>query len=125
MMFAWLVISNHCALGLMERTEAAESEHSHCHGGTTHHHDAPGEKGDTGECCKTLRVVPLTAKAEVKFDASKFEIQVFALVQMLAAQQTESLRTVFVFDHGPPRCISFAESVLQRSLLSHAPPFVV
>ena len=25
-------------------------------------------------------------------------------------------------DTGPPRCLSFAESVLQESMLSHAPP---
>jgi hypothetical protein len=122
LMIAWFIITNHCALGLMQRTTAARNEHAHCHGGKTKQDGAPGE---TRECCKTMRVVPLTTNAEVKFDASKFEVQIFALVQVFAAPQKEPLRTMFVFDHGPPRCISFAESVLQRSLLSHAPPFAV
>jgi hypothetical protein len=121
LMIAWLVITNHCALGLMQPTANAKSEHAHCHGGKTKQDDAPGE---TRECCKTLHA-SLPAKAEVKFDASKFQLQVLLLVQALAVGIAKPAPAVFIFDHGPPRTLSFAESVLQRSLLSHAPPLAV
>jgi hypothetical protein len=106
----------------MERTTAATSEHEHCCGNKTRPNRVPGE---TRECCKMMRVVLLTAQAEVKSDASKFEFLVNVPLHVSAALQVGPPRTVFVFDHGPPQSISFAESVLQRSLLGHAPPISV
>jgi hypothetical protein len=117
-MSAWFVLNNHCVLGLMEG-KAAQTVHAHCHGAKPQQH-APA--GDTRECCKYAQIAPLTAKAGVEFDGARFEMLTFAALQVLAARLDESLATAFVFDHGPPGNVSFAESVLQVSLFSHAPP---
>jgi len=125
LMIAWFSATNHCALGLMTPTVRAEAEHSHCHVGNT----APGkgEPADDGarQCCKSIHGTLVPAKAEVKFDAAKFQIQLFGLIRVLAPVSAERVVVSSVCDHGPPRALSFAESVLQRSLLSHAPPFAV
>ncbi len=124
LMISWFIATNHCALGLMRPTVQAEAEHSHCHAGKT----VPGKNLPSDglrECCRTLQAAPVPEKAEVKFDASKFQLPHFALLQVLAPQKTARALPSFVLDHGPPRAVSFAESVLQRSLLCHAPPFAV
>lgn len=121
MFLSWLAISNHCVLGLMRQTARTQAEHAHCHGGKIPGKESPT---DSTECCKTLHA-SLPVKAEVKYDASKFQLQLFALVQVRAAGVAEPAPRVFIFDHGPPRTLSFAESVLQRSLFSHAPPLAV
>ncbi|MEA3208606.1 MAG: hypothetical protein QOE70_1663 [Chthoniobacter sp.] len=123
MLLSWFVITNHCALGLMRRTVQTKEEHAHCHGGGA----IPGKEsppGEVRECCKSMHAA-LPGKAEVKFDTAKVQLQLFALVEALAADIAKPAASVFIFDHGPPRSLTFAESVLQRSLLSHAPPFAV
>jgi len=125
LMISWFIATNHCALGLMTPTVQAEAEHSHCHGGKT----APGKgkpaDDGTRECCKSIHGTLVPAKAEAKFDAAKFQMQLFVRIQVLAPVSAERVVGSSVYDHGPPRVVSFAESVLQRSLLGHAPPFAV
>lgn len=121
LMVAWLVATNHCAMGLMRSASTAKGGHAHCHGGDSKKDQPPG---DVRECCKALHVGLPGAKVEAKWDASQFAVQVVALIQIFA-EPTEPQPGVMVFDHGPPRALSFAESVLQRSLLGHAPPFAV
>lgn len=122
LMLSWVILTNHCALGLMRPMAETTGSSANCCGGKTNPpHDAPVS---LRSCCN-VKVTTAPAKAEVKFDASKFAFQVFAPVHVLAAHQTERGLTLPVFDHGPPRAVSFTESVLQRSLLSHAPPFAV
>lgn len=119
---AWFLFTHHCALGLMRPTGHAGDRFAECCGGKkSPRHEAP--EGPRS-CCKIKVTTPL-AQAEGKFDASKFEVQDFALTKVLGVRLTETRRAVLGFDHGPPRCITFAELVLQRSLLSHAPPFPV
>lgn len=118
LMVSWVLFTNHCVLGMMQATGKTE----HCCGGETGpQHEPPG---GLRECCHVKATTAL-AQAQVKFDAAKFALRCLALVQVLVAPQTELQCTASVFDHGPPGSISFAESVLQRSLLSHAPPFAV
>ncbi len=75
------------------------------------------------ECCQTIKA-SLTSRAQVHFDATHFKIQPFAIFQVIAVLETTSVSNSYR-DHGPPPTLSsFAESVLQRSLLSHAPPTV-
>jgi len=120
MLLSWFVITNHCALARLTPRQTAEEDVPPCH----RKKHAPEEKDTPCQemtlCCKVKAALP--GKAEVKFDASQFEIQVFAVLQVLAAEVARPVPAV-PFDHGPPRAVSFAESVLQRSLLSHAPPF--
>ena len=75
------------------------------------------------QCCKILRAVALAkTKSWARDDAKFFDVDLcveeFVLVALLPnAQASSSL------DTGPPNARSFAELILQRSLLAHAPPF--
>lgn len=104
----------------MQAQMAAQDEAQCCHKkGQAPEKEAPCQ--ELAQCCQAVKA-SLSGKAEVKFDTSNFQIQYFAILQVLAAQSARPAQEL-VFDHGPPRAVSFAESVLQRSLLSHAPPF--
>ncbi len=104
----------------MQAQMAAQDEAECCHKkGQASEKEVPCQ--EMAQCCQAVKA-SLSGKAEVKFDASNFQIQYFAILQVLAAQSARPAQEL-VFDHGPPRAVSFAESVLQRSLPSHAPPF--
>ena len=74
------------------------------------------------ECCRAIKA-SLPSHAEFKCDAAQLPLQVAAIPQVYAAPLVEA--SGIFLDHGPPRVASFAEIVLQRSLLSHAPPTLV
>lgn len=119
MLLSWLVVTNHCALGFMQAARGAETEHAHCHA-------SPGDAGKKGpvdstcECCRMIKA-SLAGHPEFKFDAAQFSLPAWAIIEVLSAPAGDSV-SAFIHDHGPPRAVSFAESVLQRSLQSHAPP---
>jgi len=119
MLLSWLVVTNHCALAQLE---GRNMRHAHCH----------ASKGDTGqqvpgdgmrECCQAIKA-NLADKPEIKFELSLIEVQSAVLLQTFLAPAVAPAPD-FLQDHGPPRVVSFAENVLQRSLLSHAPPALV
>jgi hypothetical protein len=122
MLLSWFVITNHCALARMQAQLAVQDEAECCHkSGKASEKEAPCQ--ELVQCCQAVKA-SLSGKAEVKFDAAKCQIQFLAILQVLAAQSARTAQEL-VFDHGPPRAVSFAECVLQRSLLNHAPPFAV
>ena len=123
LMIAWLVATNHCALGLMGEAREGQPEHSHCCAGrATPTQDTPAE--ERRECCKTIHAASVPDTVAAKFDATKVQLQQFVLVASTfeAAQRT---LPGLASEHGPPIAVSFAESVLQRSLFAHAPPLAV
>jgi hypothetical protein len=77
------------------------------------------------QCCKILRAIVFAktkdwARNDAKFCDANFLVQAGASV-------VYSSRAVapLLLDTGPPlRAFSFAELILQRSLFTHAPPFV-
>jgi hypothetical protein len=113
---AWFSLSNHCALGVVAPVSEAAS--SSCP-----MHSAPAKKkpATTTPCCKDVRAVVAkgvtAAAAGVRvIVAPCYATEIFVL---------KPVRTVIGFenlDTGPPGWFSFAESVLQESMLSHAPP---
>ncbi|EDY20761.1 hypothetical protein CfE428DRAFT_1958 [Chthoniobacter flavus Ellin428] len=119
MLLSWLVVTNHCALAQLE---GRNMRHAHCHASKD---DAGKQTPADGmrECCKAIKA-NLTGKQEIKFELSWIEVQSYALPQTLLAPVAIPASD-FLQDHGPPRVVSFAENVLQRSLLSHAPPAFV
>ena len=122
MMLSWVVLTNHCALARMQAQLAADEETPCCH----LQKQAPEKEvpcPELAQCCKAAKA-SLSGKSEAKFDASNFQLQLFAILEVLTAPLARPAQEL-VFDHGPPRAVSFAEAVLQRSLLSHAPPFAV
>jgi len=118
-MVAWFSISNHCALGgLIAKTNSAVAP-MHCHG----NQPAPSKKSSEEEmpCCKMLRAT-ITSEAKIVEVASQnfLPIQHWIVAELISA--TETPLSPLELDTGPPFAGSFAESVLQRSILAHAPP---
>jgi hypothetical protein len=71
-------------------------------------------------CCKTLRAV-IVAKFSAKANTLDFALKPFFTGATFSVTPQPS-RFLLAFDTGPPRALSFSESVLQRSILAHAPP---
>ncbi len=120
---AWLLASNHCALAGVMPVAKAAAVTSHCH--SSPEAPAPDDKErdcDGSKCCNSLAAPSLAfAKDVLSYDASlviaaaykEFEHRPFG---------REHEPAIAEIDTGPPRSDSFAESVLQRSILAHAPP---
>ncbi len=114
---SWIAISNHCAFAAVAtKNEPAESE---C---PFHSKPAKPQNPSPGiQCCKILRaVVPIVAKSWARDDAkfSNVDLTVEQFVIFTASHNSEPL----LLDIGPPGARTFAELILQRSLLAHAPP---
>lgn len=119
MLFAWLVVTNHCALGFMQAALSAKTEHAHCHAGAGDNgQKAPAE--GMQECCRVIKA-SLASETEFHFETAQLQLHAFIILDVLCAPDRDSA-PAFIHDHGPPGVVSFAEAVLQRSLLSHAPP---
>src|SRR5207247_5171381 len=114
---SWIAISNHCAFAAVAtKNEPAESE---C---PFHSKPAKPQNPSPGiQCCKILRaVVPIVAKSWARDDAkfSNVDLTVEQFVIFTASHNSEPL----LLDIGRPKARTFAELILQRSLLAHAPP---
>jgi hypothetical protein len=113
---AWFSLSNHCALGAV--ASVSESAASSCP-----MHSTPAKKKPATEttCCKDVRAVVAkgvgASAAGVRAIVPRdYATEIFARQPVPVATEVENL------DTGPPGWVSFAESVLQESMLSHAPP---
>lgn len=121
---AWLSISNHCAVGAMvaAKTQSPMAQ-MHCHGSQP----SPSKKSGDEEmpCCKVLRAT-LAGQGKIVQVASKdfLPIQSWIVAEIIFANEAALHRATQELDTGPPFAGSFAESVLQRSILAHAPPFL-
>jgi hypothetical protein len=116
---SWIAVSNHCAFAAVA-TEIGKAK-TDCP-----FHSKPGNQKERSSqvlCCKVLRAVVVAktkdwARDNAKFSDANFPVQAYAFVAY-------SSRVVapLLLDTGPPCAFSFAELILQRSLLTHAPPF--
>jgi hypothetical protein len=115
---AWLLLSNHCALGLSGTLAEADSELGAC---PMHSAPAKGKPAANLPCCKELRAIASHAGKNIAAGASRlvavrdYVAEIFLTPPRVAAR-------VRSLDTGPPHSFSFAESILQRSILAHAPP---
>ena len=116
---AWFCVSNHCALGFSSRAAlAAPAEASGCP-----MHSAPAKKKPAANipCCKDLRAIAshtvknINAVVRQVVGVRDYGAAIFAAPPRLPIGLP-------ALDTGPPDLFSFAESILQRSLLAHAPP---
>lgn len=119
---AWFAISNHCALAAFEG--AAKMSMPSCHDASpAEHTPARHNEGSGVECCKVLRATLLTLSGNMAaFDTATFAKHEYVVASISVADQSRLARIV-EWGTGPPGADSFAESVLQRSILAHAPPF--
>ncbi len=114
---SWFAISNHCAFAaLATKTDAAS------HG--CPFHSKPKEKPSTGaQCCKILRAVtPVATKSWARNDAKFSHFNNYWNEHALVVTYSQTALVPLSLDTGPPGVRSFAELILQRSLLAHAPP---
>lgn len=117
---SWIAVSNHCAFAAV----AAEIDK-----GQTEcpFHSKPAkqkEQPSQVQCCKILRAVVFAktkdwARDDANFCDANFPFRTDAFVVY-----PSRVLAPLLLDTGPPGALSFAELILQRSLLVHAPPLV-
>jgi hypothetical protein len=117
---SWIAVSNHCAIAAVAmQIDTAQTE--------CPFHSKPAkqkEQSSQVQCCKVLRAVVFAkakdwARNDAKFCDANFPVPTDAFVVYPSRAVAPLL-----LDTGPPGAFSFAELILQRSLLAHAPPFV-
>ena len=117
---SWFAISNHCAFAAVAtKTDSVQTE--------CPFHSTPAKQKQEPsqlQCCKILRAVVLAqtkswARDDAKFFDLELRVEEFVLVALLP-----NARASLSLDTGPPGARSFAELILQRSVLAHAPPFL-
>src|SRR5947199_10759156 len=118
---SWLVISNHCACGAM--AAAVHETQSACP-----FHSKPAKQKEQPshvQCCKILRAVaPVITKSWARDDAKFSNADLYRGEGALFIACSQTTLAPLFLDTGPPRSYSFAELILQRSLLTHAPPLL-
>jgi hypothetical protein len=115
---AWMLLSNHCALGLSGTVVKVGADSGECP-----MHSVPGEEKPATNlpCCKDLRAVATHAAKRVTALSTQFVgIQNYVVAVFVAPPHMTA--PVLALETGPPHSLSFAESILQRSILAHAPP---
>ena len=118
--FSWIAISNHCAFGAVTaQAEASPVAYPF--------HSKPSKQKEQStklQCCKILRAVVSTgAKGWARDHTSFSDVDLyFGKLALIATSRNASLP--LLLDTGPPGARSFAEFIMQRSILAHAPPFL-
>lgn len=114
---AWFLLSNHCALGIIAVPAGAAPEAGGCP-----MHSAPAKKKPAAKtsCCKEVRAVVAKWVQVVALEMRPIASQDYA-PEILLRPSCEAVE-IDGLDTGPPGRFSFAELVLQESMLAHAPP---
>jgi hypothetical protein len=118
---SWFAISNHCAFAaLATKTDSVQAA---C---PFHSTPAKQEKPAAGaQCCKILRAVaPVAVKGWARDDTNLSDSDGYGGEHALTIAYSQTTLVPLSLDTGPPGVRSFAELILQRSLLAHAPPFL-
>jgi hypothetical protein len=116
-----LAISNHCALAAIEGAEKMPM--TSCHGAMPAGHTPDKHDQKSGiECCKVLRATLLTLSKNLAASDSLTFGPHHYVVGLVPIMGEPRLAHVLEWDTGPPGSFAFAELVLQRSILAHAPP---
>ena len=118
---SWIAVSNHCAFAAV----ASEMHKAQTECPFLSKPAKQKEQSPQVQCCKVLRAVVFAktkdwARNDAKFCDANFPVQAGAFVAYSSRAVTPLL-----LDTGPPAAFSFAELILQQSLLAHAPPVLV
>ena len=113
---SWFAISNHCVFAALATNDTASRQ--------CPFHSKPKEKPSTGaQCCKILRAVAsVPVKGWARDDTNLSDSDGYGGELALAIAYSQTALVPLSLDTGPPGVRSFAELILQRSLLAHAPP---
>ena len=118
---SWIAVSNHCAFAAVASEINKAQTECPFHSKPAKQKEPPSQV----QCCKVLRAVFFAktkdwARNDAKFCDANFPVQAGAFVVCWSRAVAPLL-----LDTGPPCAFSFAELILQSSLLAHAPPFPV
>ena len=113
---SWFAISNHCVFAALATNDTASRQ--------CPFHSKPKEKPPTGaQCCKILRAVAsVPAKGWARDDTKLSDSDGYGGERALTIAYSQTTLVPLSLDTGPPGARSFAELILQRSVLAHAPP---
>jgi hypothetical protein len=114
---AWFSLSNHCAIGAVASSTGSVAESTGC---PMHSNPAKKKPPTKTPCCKDLRAI--VAKCAAAHPVALRLIGSREYAPVVFAPPPRLALDIDAVDTGPPDCFSFAESVLQESMLSHAPP---
>ena len=115
---SWFAISNHCAFAAVAtKTHSVQTE-------CPFHSKQAKQKQEPSQlqCCKILRAVVFAQTKSWGRDDSKFSDVGFRIEEFADVPLWYDVHASLCLDTGPPGVRSFAELILQRSLLAHAPP---
>ena len=117
---SWIAISNHCAVAAVAtKSEPSQSE--------CPFHSKPAKQKEQStqvQCCKILRAVVSTAGKSWTRDHTSFSDVDPYFEKLVLIVTSRNALLPLLLDTGPPGARSFAELILQRSILAHAPPFL-
>jgi len=118
---SWIAVSNHCAF-------AAVASEMHKAQTECPFHSKPAKQKEQSpqvQCCKVLRAVVFAkTKDWARNDAKFCDVNFPVLACTFVAYSSRAVEPLLL-DTGPPGAFSFAELILQQSLLAHAPPVLV
>jgi hypothetical protein len=117
---SWIAVSNHCAFAAV----ASESDKAQTE---CPFHSKPAkqkEQSSQVQCCKVLRAVVFAKTKDWARDDAKFCLANFPVQEGAFVANSPRVVRPLLLDTGPPGAFSFAELILQSSVLAHAPPFV-
>ena len=117
---SWIAVSNHCAFAAV--ASEINKARTDCP-----FHSKPAkqrEQSSQVQCCKVLRAVVFAKTKDWVRDDAKFGDANFPVQVGVCVVHSSRAAAPLLLDTGPPRAFSFAELILQSSLLAHAPPFV-
>lgn len=117
---AWFVASNHCVLAATPTKDKASGCPMHTQ---KQHAPQPAKGNGCGDlpCCKNLQATTIASAKAIAKPIWLGALQPFFAVPVTTIKAA-SLQISPILDNGPPGENSFAELVLQRSILAHAPP---
>jgi len=118
--FSWIAISNHCAFGAVAARAGISPAACPFHPKP----GKPNEQPTEVQCCKILRAVVSTAAKSWARDHTSFSDVDLCFEKLALIVTSRNASLPLLLDTGPPGARSFAELILQRSILAHAPPFL-
>ena len=124
MSLSWFALVNHCELAAATPPKPRQ-EHSCCE------KDKGAERAPVKdnqhsriECCKAGHPA-IASIVETAVSSDLSSVPHADLIASVVFPDTPPSGTILELDTGPPFASSFAEVVLQQSILAHAPPYLV
>jgi hypothetical protein len=119
---SWFALANHCVLAVAVARAQAQAHNCCSKDKAGDRAPAKERQQSGGECCKTLDITLVPVVKQLTGFYCWFVLPACLIAPVALADAAQSTRSATELDTGPPCASSFAETVLQRSILVHAPP---